>query len=140
VRRGAPFSLFEGKGPVDDVGHHHAHVRQQRRQGRRWIRHGAEERLEADALESEAPTPTPANDSTALYLRVPGYAKRVSLSERTIWSLISKGLPTIGAGRSRRVDVARADEWLRERRDHVDDALERQARAAAGRAAGRVRP
>jgi hypothetical protein len=40
-----------------------------------------------------------------------------------VWTLVAKGLPTIGAGRSKRVDVARADAWLRERRDHVDDAL-----------------
>jgi hypothetical protein len=49
----------------------------------------------------------------AVYLRAVEYARRVSLSERTVWGLISQGLPTIGGGRSRRIDVARADEWLR---------------------------
>jgi hypothetical protein len=47
------------------------------------------------------------------YLRAAEYARRVSVSERTVWALVTRGLPTIGRGKSRRIDVARADEWLR---------------------------
>jgi hypothetical protein len=45
--------------------------------------------------------------------------------------------PTISSGRPRRVVVAEADRWLRERRDRVDDEVERSARAAARREASR---
>lgn len=70
-------------------------------------------------------------EPAAIYLPAVAYARRVSLSERTIWNLIARGLPCIGQGRTRRVAVTDADAWLRARRDHVDDAVERQARAAA---------
>lgn len=81
----------------------------------------------------EAPKMTP--DSAQLFMRVSAYAARVSLSERTVWSMIARGLPTIGSGRSRRVDVERADLWLRSERDAVDDAIEQSARRSARRAA-----
>jgi hypothetical protein len=73
-----------------------------------------------------------------LYVRAAEYARRVALSERTVWTLIAQGLPTIGSGRARRVDVARADEWLRgPRKGEVDAALEAQARRAARLALGK---
>jgi hypothetical protein len=78
---------------------------------------------------AKAPEPTP------IYMRVAEYAKRVSLSERTLWYLVPKGLPVVGDGPARRVDVARADTWLRERSAQLDDAVEREARAAAAKAA-----
>jgi len=81
------------------------------------------------------PTPKPAPE--VLYERVAPFAKRVSLSERTVWGLVAKGLPTIGSGRSRRVDVAKALAWMHGQRDAVDDALEKQARAAAAKRAAK---
>ena len=73
--------------------------------------------------------------SAQLFMRVPAYAARVSLAERTVWNMVARGLPTIGSGRSRRVDVERADVWLRNERDAVDDVIERSARQSARRAA-----
>jgi hypothetical protein len=72
-----------------------------------------------------------------LYLSVPKFAAHVAMSERTIWNLIAKGLPTIGAGRGRRVDVRAALEWLRVQKTQADDSVERSARRAARRAASR---
>jgi hypothetical protein len=54
-------------------------------------------------------TPERTLDSAQLFMRVRPYAARVSLGERTVWSMIARGLPTVGKGRSRRVDVERAD-------------------------------
>ena len=79
---------------------------------------------------SPAPQPEP------IYLAVRAYARRLGVSERTAWSWAAAGMPCVGAGRTRRVDVRAADAWLRDRRDVADDAVERQARAAARRAAG----
>jgi hypothetical protein len=73
--------------------------------------------------------------SAQLFMRVPAYAARMSLAERTVWNMVARGLPTIGSGRSRRVDVERADVWLRNERDAVDDVIERSARQSARRAA-----
>lgn len=104
----------------------------------------AVEALEADpALAARARrvlglvAPMSAPEVEALYLKVPDYAKRIAVSESTAWALVKRGLPTIGAGRSRRVDVRRADEWLRSERDHVDQAVEHDARRRARKAAGR---
>ncbi len=72
-----------------------------------------------------------------IYLRVRAYAERVTMSERTVWTFVRKGLPCIGVGRSRRVDVKAADAWLKGERDQVDDGIERDARRAARRAASR---
>jgi len=72
-----------------------------------------------------------------VYLSVAKFAEHVSLSERTVWSLVAKGLPTIGAGRGRRVDVRAAVEWMRGQREQLDDAVERDARRAARKAADR---
>jgi len=72
-------------------------------------------------------------EPVAIYQRVSDYAARIGVSKRTGWSLVAAGMPTIGAGRYRRVDVARADEWLRAR-SQTDDAIERRARADASRA------
>jgi hypothetical protein len=91
-------------------------------------------RLEADALEAETAGPV----AVALYMTVRDFAHRVAVSERTVWNLVAKGLPTVGQKRGRRVDVESADEWLRQERDHVDDGVERAARVAARTAASRA--
>jgi hypothetical protein len=79
----------------------------------------------------------PVDGSSPIYLRAAEYARRVSVSERTVWALVTRGLPTIGRGKSRRIDVARADEWLRGQRDQVDVAIQAQARRAARHAAAK---
>jgi len=84
------------------------------------------------------PSPAPEEAPAAIYLRVAEYARRVSLGERTVWALVSRGLPTVGTGRGRRIDVARADEWLRSQRDRVDAETEAQARRAARQAAAKA--
>ena len=68
-----------------------------------------------------------------VFERVAAFAKRVGISERTAWTLVARGMPTAGTGRGRRVDVARAVEWMRAQTTTVDDAIERQARANATR-------
>lgn len=72
-----------------------------------------------------------------LYMRVGEYATRAGVSRRTGWAWVAAGLPTVGSGRTRRVDVRRADEWLRSR-VQPDDALEQRARRDADRAARRA--
>ena len=89
-------------------------------------------RAEADAIGAEAPA-APAS----LYLPVAAFAARVALSERTIWTFVRKGMPVIGSGRGKRIDVVRADAWLAEHRDAVDSGVELQARTAARAAARR---
>lgn len=73
-----------------------------------------------------------------LYMRVPEYATRIAVSERAAWSMVARGMPTIGSGRMRRVDVRRADAWLRDRHEAIDDAVEKSARASARKAAKRI--
>jgi hypothetical protein len=53
----------------------------------------------------EALASTKPADSEPLFARVAAYATRCGLSERYIWSLVAKGLPTVDEGRGRRVDV-----------------------------------
>jgi hypothetical protein len=60
------------------------------------------------ALGVEAPAAEP-----ILFMRVSDFAEHVAMSERAVWSLLKKGLPSVGAGRTRRVDVERALLWIR---------------------------
>ncbi len=91
---------------------------------------------EASALDAAAAPTSPA--PAVLYCRVGQYAERVALSESTVWGLVKRGLPVVGSGRARRVDVARADRWLAEQSMQVDNAVERDARSRARAAAKRV--
>jgi len=91
-------------------------------------------RLEAEALDAEVAPAT----GTAVYMRVVDYARRVSMGERTIWALVARGLPSVGSGRGRRVDVAGADVWMREQGGQVDGAVEWAARTSARSAARRA--
>jgi hypothetical protein len=85
---------------------------------------------------------TPSQSSaSAAYLTVAAYSERASLSERTVWKYITAGLPTVGTGRGRRVDVERADEWRRRQGRQADAVVEldearRRARKAATRVTG----
>lgn len=88
------------------------------------------------ALDERLPQPKPIPE--ILYERVSAFARRVAISERTIWTYIKQGLPTIGSGRGRRVDVQAAIRWLTDRSDLVDDRIEKMARASARRAAERA--
>lgn len=80
----------------------------------------------------------PAPEPEALYMRVSEFAEWMGVSERHVWSLVKQGLPTIGAGRARRVETRSAVEWMRGQHEQVDDAVERDARRAARRAATRA--
>ena len=83
----------------------------------------------------------PAAAHDPIFMKVPAYAERIGVSERHAWKLAKEGLPTIGEGRARRVDVVRADEWLRARSAATsDDSIERRARADARRSAARGTP
>ncbi|MGD0679844.1 MAG: hypothetical protein ABSC94_31050 [Polyangiaceae bacterium] len=77
-------------------------------------------------------------DPSTAYLGAAEYARHISLSERTVWDLVSRGLPTVGAGKARRIDVARADEWLRRKRGELEGAIEARARLAARQTAGKT--
>lgn len=80
---------------------------------------------------ASAPVDTPAPPA---FMTITSYADRVSL--RMIRQFIACGLPCVETGRARR--IARADEWLRCQRQHVDAVVELDARSRARRAAVRV--
>jgi hypothetical protein len=92
-------------------------------------------RAQADAIEAEATALVaerqPAKPPEPVYMKVEAYGARVGLSRRTVFTRIDEGLPTIGQGKSRRVDVARADAWLGARGERVDNAIEMHARCSA---------
>jgi hypothetical protein len=81
-----------------------------------------------------APALPPSVDSE--YETVRDFAARIGVSERHVFDLRKRRqIVTIGQGRSLRVDVRAS---LTQLREHRDDGIEREARAAARRAAGRV--
>jgi len=80
---------------------------------------------------------SPTTPHDAEFERVAEFAKRVALSERTIWKFVKSGMPTIGVGRARRIDVARAVEWLRRHREQRDVVVELEARRRARAASQR---
>ncbi len=99
-----------------------------------------------DALESDATlqdrvrrllgvSGSPASPADVQFETVGAFSERVSLSERRMWQLVREGLPTVGIGRSRRVDVRRAIEWLRDPSRRVGSEVERDARRRARLAA-----
>jgi len=65
------------------------------------------ERVAAKIPRSTEPTSGP------VFLTRRAFGERVSLSPRTVDSLIAAGMPCIGRGRLLRVDVVQADAWLR---------------------------
>jgi hypothetical protein len=85
----------------------------------------------------EVLAPTKA-EPEVLFAKVPDFAKRIDISERHVWDLVKRGLPTIGSGCCRRVDVRAALEWMRVQKPQADDCVERSARRAARRAALRA--
>ena len=76
-------------------------------------------------------------EAETVYERVPAFAARVAISERSAWNLVKLGLPCIGERRGRRVVVAEALAWMRDRKNAVDDSIAKSARASARRAASR---
>lgn len=72
-----------------------------------------------------APPPEP------IYATVTQAMARYQVSRRTIFAWVRAGMPTVGRGRTRRVDVRRADSWLREHRG--ESTPEELARARARR-------
>jgi hypothetical protein len=97
----------------------------------------APDELAALVRQAVAEALTPATVSAPLYLKVSDFAMRLAVSERHAWDLVKQGLPTIGQGRGRRVDVVEADRWLRTRHDEVDVATEKDARRRARAAAAK---
>ncbi len=64
--------------------------------------------------ELRRPEPAPVVEALAIvFMTRRDYAKRVSLSPRTLDLLIGRGLPVVGRERLLRIDVAGADRWLR---------------------------
>lgn len=70
-------------------------------------------------------------------MSAPEFAERWGYSERTVRSFIDQGLPTVMAGRLRRVDVKFGDRWIQAWREpalregeSLDD-IEREARQQA---------
>jgi hypothetical protein len=66
----------------------------------------AEVRLLRQLLESKAERP---------YTDVAGYAARLDMSQRTVRTWLTQGLPHIYCGRSVRIPVQAADAWLAKR-------------------------
>ena len=77
-------------------------------------------------------SPAPPTPPEVLFMPPKQYAQRVAVSVRPLRDLVAAGLPTVGTGRARRVDVRRADEWLRTRVEPAD-----AARAAFGKTGAR---
>lgn len=61
--------------------------------------------MQAENAEQSAPEPK--------FMPVAQYAISRGFSRRTVETLVEKGLPTIGKGPGRRVDVEFADAWIR---------------------------
>lgn len=64
---------------------------------------------EASRAEEAAAPPEPK------WMKLTDYARSRSIGRRTLDVYIAQGLPTKGRGKSRRVIVASADEWLEKR-------------------------
>lgn len=58
------------------------------------------------SVASHAPTPP------SIYATIDEYAERLKVSRGTVFSWLNAGLPSIKAGATRRIIVARADAWL----------------------------
>jgi hypothetical protein len=89
----------------------------------------------ADAVREAMRAHEPEPQTEVLFATAKAYAARAGVSLRTVRKLVADGLPTVGSGRMRRIDVKRADAWMRE---HSDSNLEQRARDAARAHALRV--
>jgi hypothetical protein len=81
--------------------------------------------------------PVQQHEPEILYSTAAQYAERHAVSLRTVRSWISAGMPTVGDGRTRRVDVRGADQWRRARAGDDDSIAERARRDAARETARR---
>jgi excisionase family DNA binding protein len=90
---------------------------------------------EVRALRADVAALRPARvEPTPIYLATARYAARLGVSRWTVARLVRDGLPTVGRGRLRRVDVAAADAWLKRRDTSGETAIggiEQRARRAA---------
>lgn len=71
------------------------------------------DRLLGEQPSAQADVAPPADDPR--WMKLCDYARSRSIGRRTLDHYISQGLPTKGRGKSRRVIVAAADEWLEKR-------------------------
>lgn len=68
-------------------------------------------RAELEALRAERAAPPAPRELR--FMRRRAFAERVGIGLTKLDQLIAAGMPCVGAGRSRRVDVHAADEWMR---------------------------
>jgi hypothetical protein len=68
------------------------------------------------------------------YASPSGLAERMAVSRATVHRWLGDGMPCVGHGKSRRICVATAEAWLRNRpvRNTTDDAATNAARKLAG--------
>jgi hypothetical protein len=81
-----------------------------------------------------ASAPEPAQSEPPVALKIDAFAKRWSISPRSVRYRIQQGLPVVGSGRSMRVPVEEGDLWMR---DHGEEPVVARAKSAARRAARR---
>jgi hypothetical protein len=87
---------------------------------------GAVERAVAKALESRGSSATP-----VLFASVAKFAAMSGYSESHVAALVVFGLPTVGFGKARRIDVELAVAWLRARTESPLKAKDRRSAAKA---------
>jgi hypothetical protein len=76
----------------------------------------------------------PSSGSGPFLMTIDEYAEHTSYSPRKIATFISEGMPSMMKGRLRRIPVADADKWLRQRGAEPEDGIEQEARRNARRA------
>jgi hypothetical protein len=70
-------------------------------------------------------------------ITIRGFAARWAYSERTIEYLLTRGLPSVGQKRMRRIPLPEADEWMKRHLNDEDDALDRAVDEDMSRRRGR---
>lgn len=94
-------------------------------------------RAVAEELDARGIVPsTPPRDAepAPMFARVADAAALLGVSERRCWQLVREGMPTVGVGRGRRVDIERARAWMRAQEPASDERIAERARIAANRA------
>lgn len=78
-----------------------------------------------------------ANDDALRTASIDDYAAAVQIGRRTVEGWIKRGLPTLGSGRGRRIDLGRADAWVRANGIDASEAEARELAKVHGRRAAR---
>ena len=61
---------------------------------------------------TDSTTTTTTTETISVYATIDEYAERLKVSRGTVFAWLKAGLPSIKAGATRRIIVARADAWL----------------------------